>query len=86
MEVDFNHVRRIAIDSFSDLVKTLRKRRDGDTISVRVWEIETCIDDLRSAITTIGASYLPDDKRVAVVLKKGEVLPALNYEESADSQ
>lgn len=78
MTIDFNHVRRIALDAYTALVGTLERRRDGDGVQVRTWEIEEDLEDLRQALVGIGATYVDGDDEFRVVLKDDEVLPTFN--------
>jgi hypothetical protein len=77
MKIDFNNVRRQAIAAYSRVVRKLRAHTEGGQMSIDVCEIETDMDDLRSALVGIGATFEPGNAEFECVLTD-ERLPALN--------
>jgi len=82
MNIDFNNVRRQAIAAYSSLVRTLRAHTKDSQIVVDVCEIETAMDDLRSALVGIGATYEPGNDDFQCVLLD-ERVPVLEEEQQA---
>jgi len=85
MNIDFNHVRRQAVDAYGEVVKALKQGKDGHKITVELCWIERCLEDLRSALVGIACTYEEDNPDFAAILGGEEVLPVLCDDEEEDT-
>jgi len=87
MNIDFNNVRRQALAAYGDLVRTLKYHTDvKGRIAVDRCEIRSAVDDLRSAIIAIAASYQAGDPDCRCVLKESEIVPWLYLEDEVEGE
>ncbi len=84
MKIDFNNVRRRALASYSGLVRTLKDRTEDGQVKVSLWEIESDMENLRSALVGIALTHEPGNAEFADVLGDGEIVPSLFDEEEDD--
>ena len=85
MKIDFNNVRRMAIQNYSELVKMLNSGIDCGNgkgmIVVAVQEIKDIMENLRSDLIAIGATYDdPPNEDFVCVLKEDEIIPVFDPE------
>ena len=79
MDIDFNHVRRLALDSYAALVKELNRHIDDDGINdLQIEDISDILDDLRSALVGIICTFETGNEDFKVVLKDNEIVPIFN--------
>ena len=62
MQIDFNHLRQKAGNSYNDLVRFLHTNNKDGTIGFEDTEIEEILFDLRSSIGAILSTYEPGDE------------------------
>jgi hypothetical protein len=74
MEIDFNNVRRRAVDSFNELVKILNSETMCNRLSIDPDNLYEPIENLRQCLVGIACTYEPDNEKFQCVLKDGEVL------------
>jgi hypothetical protein len=82
VNIDFNQVRRQAINAFGRVVNAMNRNLDGDRIAIDLSAIQNDMDNLRSALVCIACTYEPDDPEFKCVLQDGEILPALGESEA----
>lgn len=80
MKVDFNNVRRSAVEQYNRLITVLQSNKaNGGSIEVAVEDIEGILNDLRMSIATIALSSKENDPELVNVLGEG-VLEEINPE------
>ena len=81
MKIDFNNVRKMAISNYSALVEKLNNALNSGNgkgmVVISAEEIKRNLDDLRSDLVAIGATYQPNDDDFKCIIGD-EPLPVFN--------
>ena len=90
MNIDFNNVRKCAIANYSALVKELNAGLNSSNgegmVVVSADDIQEIMDNLRSDLVAIGATYQADDPEFICVLDDNEIIPCFNTDPEEDDQ
>jgi predicted DNA-binding transcriptional regulator YafY len=85
MRINFNHVRKKAIDSFNNLIRELNagicEDVDRARVVVPVRDIERDIDILRDALVSIGCAYVENDPDCVCIIEEDDKILEFNPEE-----
>jgi len=74
MKIDFNNVRRQAINAYVSLVKQLNSGIDNDRVVVFKSDIERPLQDLRQTLAGIACTYVENDDDFKCILEDDEHL------------
>ena len=82
MKVNFNNMRKKAIQAYNDLVKKLNGSLVEDTDYIRVivpvQDIQRTLDNLRDALVTIGCTYEENDPDFQCVINDNDEILEFN--------
>ena len=85
MNVNFNNVRKNALDAYKGLIETLNLSLCTDVdytrVIVPVQDIQRNLDKLRDALVTIGCTYEKDDPDFKCIIGDDEEIPSFNPED-----
>jgi hypothetical protein len=90
MNVDFNNLRRYAVDEFNRVVAFLngsieKDSRGNRTVLFSVEDFESRIDALRVTLATIALTYAPNNPEMKCVLDEKETLFLFNPERDEEN-